>query len=131
MSSPRSTTAHTLTPLQATYPCTFEGCGRTFNRADWEEHEKSTHLALELWKCVVWGCKKVTYRPETHAEHLRNIHLITDPAEITAMSEEGHIGPGSFWCGFCKAVVRPQCLKWAHLTGHVLSGEKIKDYEYP
>lgn len=72
----------------------------------------------------------MTYRPETHAEHLRSVHEIMSPAEIAAISEEGHIGPGSFWCGFCKAVVRPQQLKWAHVAGHVTSGEKIENYEF-
>lgn len=121
---------HTLTTRKATYPCTFENCGRTFNREDWEAHEKSAHIVLELWKCCVCSCKKVTYHLETHAEHLRQAHDVTDAAQIAAMSEAGHIGPGSFWCGFCKTVVKPQSVKWVHVAGHIKGGEKIDDYEH-
>lgn len=93
------------------FACTFRGCGKLFgSKGDWKRHENSQHFQLELWKCGVIPpghgalCGKLSFRRESHTTHLRNVHNMTDKAEIATKTKEAHIGRNNFktfWCGFC------------------------------
>lgn len=96
------------------FACTFRGCGKLFgSKGDWKRHENSQHFQLELWKCGVIPpglgalCGKLSFRRESHTTHLRNVHNITDKAEIATKTKEAHIGRNNFktfWCGFCQTI---------------------------
>lgn len=96
------------------FACTFRGCGKLFgSKGDWKRHENSQHFQLELWKCGVIPpglgvlCGKLSFRRESHTTHLRNVHNITDKADISTKTKEAHIGRNNFktfWCGFCETI---------------------------
>lgn len=96
------------------FACTFRGCGKLFgSKGDWKRHENSQHFQLELWKCGVIPpglgalCGKLSFRRESHTTHLRNVHNMTDKAEIATKTKEAHIGRNNFktfWCGFCPTI---------------------------
>lgn len=55
---------------------------------------------------------------------------MTDKAEMAMMILDGHVGGGTFWCGFCREVIAPVRLKWVHLAEHYDDGAKIEEYVF-
>lgn len=110
------------------YACTFEGCYTSFDRAAWEQHEKTNHSQMELWKCTLGPCAHKSFRPDSYANHLASHHKITNEATIATKVAEGHVGVGSFWCGFCYRVVQTGELKWDHVGAHFAGGALIENY---
>lgn len=72
----------------------------------------------------------MSYLRETHAAHLGKKHNVSDKIDVAMMVLEGHVGGGTFWCGFCREVVAPVRIKWVHLGEHYDDGAKIEDFEF-
>ncbi|KAF3760473.1 hypothetical protein M406DRAFT_334107 [Cryphonectria parasitica EP155] len=99
------------------YSCTFPDCHKNFgSKNDWKRHENSQHYQLELWQCNVGTsvdadvtCGRTYNRREQFKTHLAKDHGITDPSDIESRLQsclDGRNYEVSFWCGFCRQMVR-------------------------
>lgn len=117
------------------YGCTFPRCNKHFgSKNDWKRHENSQHYQLELWKCneknigdLTELCGNTYNRREQFKTHLSKDHGIEDPATVNLKLEDcldGRNYEVSFWCGFCRKMVKVQekglkaCM-WVGRSNHV------------
>ncbi|KAG7439241.1 uncharacterized protein BT62DRAFT_1060285 [Guyanagaster necrorhizus] len=60
---------------ERTYPCTYEGCGKSFYyKGSVKEHIKSVHLGKRRYTCPYEGCNKSFSRKEYLEKHIDNFH---------------------------------------------------------
>lgn len=117
------------------YGCTFPRCNKRFgSKNDWKRHENSQHYQLELWKCnekcigdVTKLCGKSYNRREQFKVHLSKDHGIENLDTVNLKLEDcldGRNYEVSFWCGFCRKMVKVQekglkaCM-WVGRSNHV------------
>ncbi|KAL9621030.1 MAG: hypothetical protein Q9160_004548 [Pyrenula sp. 1 TL-2023] len=104
------------------YYCTYQNCkSKPFgSKADWKRHENTQHFQLECWQCPEppsskdaghGSCGKLFFRRETFLGHLKAVHQINDDTDLKRLAKDkkiGRDGHRSFWCGFCRIIVRLQ-----------------------
>ena len=84
----------------------------------------------------------VFYEQQDFTDHLASQHAVSDPSEISTISEKQRVGRNlcqTFWCGFCKAVLPLQNEgrkgwdeRFDHIGAHFHpEGRKIADWVPP
>ena len=97
--------------------CTHINCSKSFgSKNDWKRHENSQHYQLEMWRCnernpksKINQCAKLCFRHDEFQLHLKKDHGLKDDNYVREQCKETRIGTNgqnSFWCGFCKRIVR-------------------------
>lgn len=95
------------------YGCTYPRCHKRFGaKSDWKRHENSQHFQPEVFRCAFElspGAICGVYSPQKEAfeVHLKT-HGVSSPKDTEILNSRSKIGKncqGSFWCGFCKAII--------------------------
>ncbi|KAJ6284320.1 hypothetical protein J3E71DRAFT_194259 [Bipolaris maydis] len=95
------------------YGCTYPRCHRRFGaKSDWKRHENNKHFQSEVFRCAFelsHGaiCGVYSLQKEAFEIHLKT-HDVSYPGTAELLNTRSKIGKnfeGSFWCGFCKAIV--------------------------
>lgn len=95
------------------YGCTYPRCHKRFGaKSDWKRHENSQHFQPEVFRCAFElspGAICGVYSPQKEAFeiHLKT-HGVSSPGAAEILNTRSKIGKncqGSFWCGFCKAII--------------------------
>jgi hypothetical protein len=95
------------------YGCTYPKCHKRFGaKSDWKRHENSQHFQPEVFRCAYEtspGAICGAYAPHQPAYeiHLQahGLSSLQDPKYIIECSKIGKNCQGSFWCGFCVAIL--------------------------
>lgn len=109
------------------FGCTFDGClGKYGSKNDWKRHEQSQHFQCEAWTCRLTPsgslvpCAHLYYEEAKFRSHLRKAHA--QVKDVDAQVQEGKIGHNgmeSFWCGFCRKVIKCESKGWDERFNHV------------
>ncbi|KAL6711824.1 hypothetical protein ACN47E_002867 [Coniothyrium glycines] len=127
------------------YGCTYPGCSQHFGaKSDWKRHENSQHFQQEVFRCAQISlngrmCGGFEYCEMRIVRHLKDHHKMNSPDEVTEAKNRSRIGKnyqGTFWCGFCKCIVKLNkqyndawCERFDHIANHFEVEEKaIRDW---
>ncbi|KAL6159510.1 hypothetical protein ACJBU6_01948 [Exserohilum turcicum] len=95
------------------YGCTYPQCDKRFGaKSDWKRHENSQHYQLEAFRCAHElspgaVCGFHAHRRGPFLDHIETHGLSDkDSQDLVERSTIGTNCQGSFWCGFCTAVIR-------------------------
>ncbi|EMD93883.1 hypothetical protein COCHEDRAFT_1020074 [Bipolaris maydis C5] len=95
------------------YGCTYPRCHKRFGaKSDWKRHENSQHFQPEVFRCAFElspGAICGVYSPQKEAFEIHSkTHGVSSPEAAELLNTRSKIGKncqGSFWCGFCKAII--------------------------
>lgn len=122
------------------FGCTFDHCYSKFGtKWEWKRHEHSQHLQEEAWRCRIKHCQELHSDKEEFKKHLKQHHSKADMDSIAREVKKCWLAGkwlGSYWCGYCKHVVRSEKEygremddeRLEHIGAHVLDGCKSLDW---